>query len=139
LEYPIHRQNSVYRIAGVLLVLFLTGCGQTNEAGGPQPGPTAAQAESTGPHQPAGLTSQERQFPYAPDEVLVKFNPEVEAGTIADIRAELKLETIQKFLSPNLFLMKISDGTSVEKMIKRLNAYGAVKYAEPNYGVKTTQ
>jgi hypothetical protein len=126
-------------MASLLLILILTGCGQTNEISGPQPGKTAAQAEFTGPHQPAGLKSQERQFPYAPDEVLVKFNPEVDAGTIAAIRAELKLKTIQEFSSPNLFLMEITDGTSFETMIKRLNAYDAVKYAEPNYGVKTTQ
>ncbi|MBW2518453.1 MAG: hypothetical protein JRE88_16840 [Deltaproteobacteria bacterium] len=132
-------QNSAHRIAALLLILILAGCGQTNETSGPQPGQTAAQAEFTGKHQLEEAQPQGGQFPYAPDEVLVKFKPEVDARTIADIRTELKLETIQKFSSPNLFLMKITDGTSVETIIKRLDAYDAVKYAEPNYGVKTTQ
>jgi hypothetical protein len=132
-------KNSAHRIAASLLILILTGCGQTNETGGRQPGQTAAQAEFTGKHQLKEVQPQEDRFQYAPDEVLVKFKPEVDARSIADIRTELKLETIQKFSSPNLFLMKITDGTSVEKLIKRLNAYDAVKYAEPNYGVKTTQ
>ena len=134
-----HWQNSAYGIAGLLLILMSAGCGQTNETSGPQPGQTAAQAGFAGKHQPEETQPKGGQFPYAPDEVLVKFNPEVEARTIAEIRTELKLQTIQKFSSPNLFLMKITDGASVETVIKRLNAYDAVKYAEPNYGVKTTQ
>jgi hypothetical protein len=132
-------QNSAYRIAALLLILILPGCGQTNETSGLQAGQTAAQAEFTGKHQLEEVQPQGNLFPYVADQVLVKFKPEVDERTIADIRTELKLETIQKFSSPNLFLMKITDGTSVETVIKRLNAYDAVKYAEPNYGVKTTQ
>ena len=132
-------QTSATRIAAIFLILILTGCGQPIETSGTQAGQTAAQAEFTGKHQTEEAQPQGGPFPYAPDEVLVKFKPEVDARTIADIRTELKLETIQKFSSPNLFLMKITDGASVETIIKRLNAYDAVKYAEPNYGVKTTQ
>jgi hypothetical protein len=35
--------------------------------------------------------------------------------------------------------MKITDGSSVEAVIEQLKTYEAVKYAEPNYVVKTTQ
>ena len=73
------------------------------------------------------------------EKILVKFKPEVDARTITEIQKAMKLEMIQKFSSPNLFLMKITDGASVETIIKRLNTYDAVKYAEPNYGVKATQ
>ena len=52
------------------------------------------------------------------------------------IQAELKLEKIREFRSPNLFLMKITDGTSVEAMIEMLRIYNEVKYAEPNYVVR---
>jgi hypothetical protein len=122
-----------------LLILILPGCGPTCETSGPQPGQTAAQAEFTGKPQPEAAQPQGGQLPYAPDEVLVKFKPEVDAETITAIRKALKLETIQNFSNPNLFLMKITDRASVETIINRLNAYDAVKYAEPNYGVKTTQ
>ena len=76
---------------------------------------------------------------YVPHEVLVKFNPETDSQTVARIQAELKLETIRRFRSPNLFLMKITDGATVEAIIKKLKTYQAVKYAEPNYVVKANQ
>ena len=76
---------------------------------------------------------------YVPREVLVKFNPDTDPQTIGRIQAELKLETIRKFRSPNLFLMKITDGATVEAIIEKLKRYQAVKYAEPNYVVKANQ
>ena len=91
-------------------------------------------ADQTGISQPQG---QPRQ--YVPHEVLVKFNPETDSQTVARIQAELKLETIRRFRSPNLFLMKITDGASVEAIIEELKTYQAVKYAEPNYVVKANQ
>jgi len=132
-------QKSAYCIIGLWLILVFTACGQTADTGGLQPGQTEARPEFTGARQPAQTQPQGHQFPYAPDQVLVKFKPAVDARTIAEIRTELKLETIQKFKSPNLFLMKITDGAAVETIIKRLKTLDAVKYAEPNYGVKTTQ
>lgn len=136
---PIRMQKSAYSITGLWLILVLTACGQTADTGGLQPAQTEARPEFAGARQPAQTQPQGHQFPFAPDQVLVKFKPAVDATTIAEIRTELKLETIQKFKSPNLFLMKITEGASVETVIKRLKTYDAVKYAEPNYGVKTTQ
>jgi hypothetical protein len=92
---------------------------------------SADQAEIS---QPQG---QPRQ--YVPHEVLVKFNPDTDPQTIARIQAELKLETIRQFRSPNLFLMKVTDGAAVEAIIKKLKTHQAVKYAEPNYAVKANQ
>lgn len=91
-------------------------------------------ADRTGIPQP-----QDQPPQYVPHEVLVKFNSDTDLQTIARIQAELKLETIRKFHSPNLFLMKITDGASVEAIIEKLQTYRAVKYAEPNYVVKATQ
>ena len=85
------------------------------------------------------LQPENRQQPYVSDEVLVKFKPGTDADTIARIQTELNLKTMHNFSSPNLFLMKITDGSPVESVIKQLNTYEAVKYAEPNYVVKATQ
>ena len=82
---------------------------------------------------------QDRPPQYVPHEVLVKFYPDTDSQTIASIQAELKLEKVREFRSPNLFLMKITDGTSVEVIIKKLKTYDEVKYAEPNYVVKAIQ
>ena len=91
-------------------------------------------ADQAGISQPQG---QPRQ--YVPHEVLVKFNSDTDLQTIARIQEQMKLETIRKFRSPNLFLMKITDGTAVEAVIMELKTYQAVKYAEPNYVVKANQ
>ena len=91
-------------------------------------------ADKSGISQPQGQLQQ-----FAPHEVLVKFNPDTNPQTIERIQAELKLETIREFRSPNLFLMKITTGVTVEAIIEKLKTYQAVKYAEPNYVVKTNQ
>ena len=84
-----------------------------------------------------GLSQQQgRPQPYVAHEVLVKFNPDADPHIITRIQTELKLEKVREFRSPNLFLMKITDGTSVEAIIKILKTYEEVKYAEPNYVVK---
>jgi hypothetical protein len=114
-------------------------CGQTAETGSPYSGQTITQPQGKGAQQPTMSQPEGQRFPYTPDEVLMKFRPETEATTIARIQTELKLETIHKFFSPNLFLMKINDGATVETTIKRLTNYQDVKYAEPNNGVKMTQ
>ena len=82
---------------------------------------------------------QDQPRQYVPHEVLVKFDPDTNPQTIARIQSELKLETIREFRSPNLFLMKITDGTGVEAIIDKLQTYEEVKYAEPNYVVKALQ
>ena len=91
-------------------------------------------ADQTGISQPQSQPQQ-----YVPHEVLVKFNPDTDLQTIARIQEQMKLETIRKFRSPNLFLMKITRGATVEAIIEKLKTYQAVKYAEPNYVVKANQ
>ena len=132
-------QGGTHLLANLLIVLFLACCGQTAETGGTQQGQTPVQTQVKGAGQATMPQPEGQQFQYAPDEVLVKFKPETSAKTIARIQAELKLETIRQFSSPNLFLLKITDGAPVEATINRLNNHEAVEYAEPNYGVKTTQ
>jgi len=88
----------------------------------------------------AGISQpQDQPRQYVPHEVLVKFNPDTDSQTVARIQAELKLETIRRFRSPNLFLMKITQGATVEGVIEKLKTYQAIKYAEPNYVVKANQ
>lgn len=70
---------------------------------------------------------------YAPGEILVKFRDGTDEGTVARIQQEAHLETIRVVSRPNLYLMKIVDGTPVAEMVERLRRYGEVAYAEPNY------
>ena len=68
-------------------------------------------------------------------QVLVRFKDGVDRQAVETIQRALSLKTIRVVRRPNLFLMRIMDGTSVEGIIERLMAFPAVSYAEPNYRV----
>ena len=70
---------------------------------------------------------------YAPGQILVKFADGTEEQAIATIQRELSLKTIRVVRRPNLYLMKILDGSSVEDVMKRLEDFPEVAFSEPNY------
>jgi hypothetical protein len=81
---------------------------------------------------PSGLHDSQSTG-YVKDQIIVKFLNGTGPKTISAIQNNLHLETLRTFSSPNLFLMKITDHTPVENMIKSLSKYKEVKYSEPNY------
>ncbi len=72
---------------------------------------------------------------YVPGEILIKFREGTDERTIEAIQRELHLETIRIVSRPNLYLMKILDGSSVERIMERLHDFQEVAYSEPNYVV----
>ena len=70
---------------------------------------------------------------YVPGEILVKFRDGTPDQAKEAIQKEVHLETIRLISKPNLYLMKILDGSSVESVMERLGKLKEVKYAEPNY------
>jgi hypothetical protein len=123
-------------VAGLaLVVLSLVCCGQNNNNNLKSDNKPMDSDNSSG-NRAANSRPEAQNAQIVPDEVLVKFNPDTQPETIARIQADLQLEALRKFRSPNLFLMKITDGTAVEAIIRKLKTYPAVKYAEPNYVVK---
>lgn len=70
---------------------------------------------------------------YAPQEILVKFKEGTDRQDIEAIQRELHLKTIRVVSNPDLYLMKIPDGSSVEQVMEYLSKYEEVKYSEPNY------
>jgi hypothetical protein len=127
--------------SGFIIILFLACCAQTGNSNNnnPELDQKSPQSEIKRTSQTGISRPEDKQQPYVLDEVLVKFKPGTDADTIAHIRADLNLKTMRTFSSSNLFLMKITDGSPVESVIKQLKTYEAVKYAEPNYVVKATQ
>jgi len=75
---------------------------------------------------------------YVPGEVLVKFKDDTTVQAKEAIQREVHLETIRLISKPNLYLMKILDGSSVERVLERLGKFKEVQYAEPNY-IRTIQ
>ena len=80
---------------------------------------------------PSGLHDSKSNG-YVTDQIIVKFINGIDLKTISVIQKELSLETLRTFSSPNFFLMKITDNTPVQDIIKLLNKYKEVKYSEPN-------
>ncbi len=70
---------------------------------------------------------------YVRGQILVKFKDGTDDQAIETIQRELSLKTIRVVHRPNLFLMKILNGSSVETIMKRLQDFPEVEYAEPNY------
>jgi hypothetical protein len=130
------RGSSLGLLMGLaLVVLTLACCGQNSNNS------LKSENKSMGSNSGGGENA-ENSWPRAqnsqivPDEVLVKFKPDTLPEIIESIRVEFQLETVRKFRSSNLFLMKITDGTPVETIIQKLKTYPDVEYAEPNYVVK---
>ena len=131
------RKNAAAAIG--LFIILVLACG--NQAGNSsvQPGQKAPVSGDMRTGQTGISLPEGQQQTYVPHEVLVKFKTDTDDETVERIRAALNLETIRKFSSPNLYLMKITDGSTVETVIMDLKAYEAVSYAEPNYVVKAIQ
>ena len=70
---------------------------------------------------------------YVPGEILVKFRDGTTDQMKEALQKEVRLKTIRIVSKPNLYLMKILDGSSAERVIERLRKFKEVKYAEPNY------
>jgi hypothetical protein len=75
---------------------------------------------------------------YVSGEILVKFRDGTTDQAKEAIQRKVQLETIRIISKPNLYLMKILDGSSVERVMERLGKFKEVKYAEPNY-IRTIQ
>ena len=119
------RASRVFQMT-ILLVLAVACAGQESGTG------RGGGGESRTVDRNIGVTGEgERR--YAPGQVLVKFRDGTDAETIARIQREVHLETVRVVSSPNLFLMRIVDQTSVEETVQRLQRYGEVVLAEPNY------
>lgn len=74
---------------------------------------------------------------YMPGEVIVKLRTGVGAQSLDALSRELGLELIQTMPMADTYLMGITGGDTVERMVKMLNTYKMVDYAEPNFNTET--
>ena len=70
---------------------------------------------------------------YVRGQILVKFKDGTDEQAIETIQRELSLKTIRIVHAPNLYLMKILNGPSVEMVMERLKDFPEVAFSEPNY------
>ncbi len=127
-------KSLVVRVGESLILIFLavscTGPPARSESCGPTPVVTAEVRDAL---KPRPVSSGKKAGQYAPDQVLVRFKDGTQQQAIEAIQGQLHLYTVKVVVRPNLYLMKIQDGSSVEDIIKRLKDFEAVEYSEPNY------
>lgn len=126
-------RNTTPWLFTALLLLACTGTwslAQERPRGGAAAGTTQGMDRGTGPP-PAGGSD------YVEDQIILSFKEGTTGEEIAAVRREFRLEIIRSFSRPNLYLMRVCDKTPVEGVIERLKAHPSVKYAEPNYIVRT--
>ena len=85
-----------------------------------------------GKHQKLDHTVKKDQN-YIPGEVLIKFKEGTSAESIKAIQNKLNLKIISVVPKSYIYRMKIQNSSSVEEVIKNLQEFKEVEYAEPNY------
>ncbi len=104
-----------------------------------QPGHDQATSVKASPAHGTQEPSRTKTRGYAAGQILTKFKEKTAPQAIESIQNQLHLETIRIVSRPNLYLMKITGGSSVEEMIRRLQEFEEVEYSEPNYIRRTTR
>lgn len=90
-------------------------------------------ADQKGKSMAVQKVQKETSESYRAGEVLVSFKKYTSKKTIEAILINNHLRIIYKLGSPNRFLTKINDNTSVEDKINLLQSVPELSYAEPNY------
>lgn len=75
---------------------------------------------------------------YKPGEVIVKFKSSYSTESLGEMQTKLGLTTKKNIGKQNIKLLKFSSSSSMEDVLKSLNASPQVEYAEPNYIIKPT-
>jgi len=108
----------------VIVILFLTiscadGHPESQEKAASHPQAIEIQGSDQPKLSPAGGETKN----YVLGEILVKFRDGTSDQIKEAIQKEVHLETIRIVSKPNLYLLKILDGSSVESVIERLGKF----------------
>ena len=117
----------------LMVFFFAISCGGQNKESKEKLANHVKVTEIHGTEHQKLAPSGKRRHEYVPGEILIKFREGTDEPTIEVIQRELNLKTIKIVSRPDLYLMKILDGSSVESIMERLQDFQEVAYAEPNY------
>jgi len=136
--FKAYSQSKFKTFLSIFFLLFVFSCNDIKEDDEDRPSDNirAGNSQAAGIMKIGQLQSglhDSKSNGYVTDQIIVKFLKGTDPKTISVIQKELRLETLRTFSSPNLFLMKITDNTSVKDIQKSLSKYKEVKYSEPNY------
>ncbi len=117
----------------LIMLLFVISCSGQNMEPNEEFSRHSQAAKTKSQEQQKLAPVEKKSKGYVSGEILIKFKDSTSAQAIKTIQRELHLKTIRLVYKPNLYLMKILDGSSVESVIEHLQNYKEVKYSEPNY------
>lgn len=129
--------NCSSAIQFLFIFLLTVSCACTNPAWQEKLTPSSREVKTLESDQPKLQPPGEEGKILVPGEILVRFHDGTNEKAIQMIESDLHLETIRIVSKPNLYLMKILDGSSVESVSERLHQYEEVEYSEPNYVRRT--
>lgn len=75
---------------------------------------------------------------YKPGEVIVKFKNSYSIESLGEMQTKLGLTTKKNIIKQNIKILKFHSSSSMEDVLKSLNASPQIEYAEPNYIIKPT-
>ncbi|MBC8393072.1 MAG: hypothetical protein H8E17_10965 [Deltaproteobacteria bacterium] len=116
-----------------ILFLFIVSCTGPETPSNTGSSRNGARGEIQGARDSRVAQTGPKDGTYIPGQILVKFKDNTLKEIINKIQKNHHLQTIRVVSPPNLYLMEITDGTSVERVIRELKKYDALEYAEPNY------
>ena len=130
----LHRiMKTMFILKYIILLLAVFSCVQPNPAGKKALKNEPQLGEINIKENAQMEPSRAQRGDYVPGQVLVKFKDGVDEQAVETIQRALSLKTIRIVRRPNLYLMKIMNGSSVEKIMDHLKDFPEVAYAEPNF------
>jgi hypothetical protein len=122
------------RIMRFLFIFVLTiSCACKNPEGQEKSAHPTAEIKKAQSSQPKLQSPAGESKNYVPGEIVIKFHEGTNEKVMQGIMRDLHLETIRIVSEPDLYLLKILDGSSVESVLERVGKYKEVQYSEPNY------
>ncbi|MEW6265992.1 MAG: hypothetical protein AB1641_23205 [Thermodesulfobacteriota bacterium] len=137
-QYPLPRLSAArprYCWSGRHLALVLIGLLLMVGCGGPGQQVAKETDARTGGTGDSGLSASKSSSKpaYISGTIIVQFKSGLGRDELAAIEAALRLKVVRSLERQDQYLMKITDNSSVEDMIDRLNNREEVMYAEPNF------
>ena len=94
--------------------------------------PAAAVTADVKKSKPGKVSVGDRRA-YAADEVIVKFKPGTDSVNIRSLKTQAAVRSVKKHSLTGSELVKVTDGSRVEDVIRQLEEDPNVLYAQPNY------
>jgi hypothetical protein len=85
------------------------------------------------PNYRISIESEIKKKEHRTGEILVRFKQDVNRDEIEALLKKLDIKILQSYSIPNLYLLQLPEGQSVDGIVAELQAHPQILYAEPNF------